>query len=62
MMVNFSFNVLNDIDSKNYTSNMKQNLRQKKFLEYFKKLTEKSSLSYQNAQFLELKKYGRWPS
>jgi len=37
---------------------MKQNLRQKKFIEYFKKLTEQPSTSYHYSQFMGLKKYG----
>jgi len=36
---------------------MKQNLRQKEFLLYFKRLTEQSPLSYKDAPFIELKKY-----
>lgn len=36
---------------------MKQKLRQKEFLIYFKKLTKQSPLSYKDAQFIELKKY-----
>jgi len=36
---------------------MKQNLRQKEFLVYFKRLTEQSTLFYKDTQFIELKKY-----
>jgi len=39
MPVSFSLNVFSDIHSDNYTSNMKQNLRQKKFIVYFQRLT-----------------------
>lgn len=56
--MSFSFNVFNDRYSN--TSHMKQNLRQKEFLLYFKWLTEQSeqsSLSYKCAPFIELKKY-----
>ena len=55
--MNFSFNVFNDIHLNNYTLTMNQNLRQKKFLVYLKKLTEQSILSYKDAPLIKLKKY-----
>jgi len=36
---------------------MNQNLRQKEFLVYLKRLTEQSTLSCKDAQFIKLKKY-----